>query len=92
MGKQHREVVTRLDVTQHEERDEDDPQTHQDRKPDTVLTRLERNMATSNSELNISINNNNVTQFGVFLFPTDGVSTGVQHMREQRLLWVHVCR
>lgn len=42
MGKQHREVVTRLHVTQHEQRDEDDTQNHQDRKPDTVLTGLKR--------------------------------------------------
>lgn len=40
--KWHREVVTRLDITQHEQRDEDDPQTHQDREPDTVFTRLQR--------------------------------------------------
>lgn len=38
--KGHREVVTRLDITQHEQRDEDNSQTHQDRKPDAVFTRL----------------------------------------------------
>lgn len=43
MGKQNREVVTRLDVAQHEERDEDEPHSHQDGKPNAVLTRLERN-------------------------------------------------
>lgn len=33
---------TRLDITEHEEGDEDDPQAHEDRKPDAVLARLER--------------------------------------------------
>lgn len=37
--KHHGEVVTRLDIAQHEERYEDDSQTHQDRKPQTVFTR-----------------------------------------------------
>lgn len=40
VGKPHGEGVTRLDVTQHEERDEDDPQAHHDRKPHAVFTRL----------------------------------------------------
>ena len=43
---QHREVVTRLHVTQHEQRDEDDTQEHQDRKPDTVLSGLKRERET----------------------------------------------
>lgn len=42
VGEQHREVVTRLYVTQHEQRDEDDTQEHQDRKPDAVLIGLKR--------------------------------------------------
>lgn len=42
VGEQNGEVLTRLDITQHEQRDEDDPQTHQDRKPPAVLTGLER--------------------------------------------------
>lgn len=33
---------TRLDITEHEEGDEDDPQAHEDWKPDAVLARLER--------------------------------------------------
>lgn len=44
MIKQNGEVVTRRDVAQHEERDEDEPQAHQHRKPDTVFTRLDREM------------------------------------------------
>lgn len=30
---------TRLDITEHEEGDEDDPQAHEDRKPNAVLAR-----------------------------------------------------
>lgn len=41
MGEQHGQVLTRLDVAQHEEGDEDDPQPHQDREPDAVFTRLQ---------------------------------------------------
>ena len=41
MRKQHREVVTRLDVAKHEERNEDDPQAHQDGEPDAVFTWLD---------------------------------------------------
>lgn len=37
----HGEVVTRLDVAQHEERDEDQPQAHQHREPDAVFARLQ---------------------------------------------------
>lgn len=51
MFKQHGEVVTRLHVAQHEEGDEDDPQTHQDRKPVAVLTRLQWNTVTWTSKL-----------------------------------------
>lgn len=40
--KQNGEVVTRRDVAEHEEWDEDDPQAHQHRKPDAVFTRLDR--------------------------------------------------
>lgn len=40
--KQYREVVTWLDVTQNEQRDEDDPQTGQDRKQNAVFTGLRR--------------------------------------------------
>lgn len=39
--KPHREVGARMDVAQHEERDEDHSHATQDRKPDTVLTRLD---------------------------------------------------
>lgn len=49
VGEQHREVVTRLNVTQHEEGDEDDPQAHQDRKPNTVFTRLETEITAATS-------------------------------------------
>lgn len=52
MVKPHREVVTRLNIAQHEERDEDEPHTHKDMKPDAVLTRLEGNMATSTTGTN----------------------------------------
>lgn len=41
MLKEHGEGVTRLNVAQHEERDEDEPQPHQDRKPDAVPARLQ---------------------------------------------------
>lgn len=50
MLEEHGEVVTRLDVAQHEERDEDEPQAHQDGKPDAVFARLQGKAQTSTAE------------------------------------------
>lgn len=41
VAKQHWEIVTRLNVAQHEERDEDDSEDHQDGQPQTVFTWLQ---------------------------------------------------
>lgn len=41
VAKEHGEVEARLNVAQHEERDEDEPQAHQDGKPQAVFTRLQ---------------------------------------------------
>lgn len=41
VSERHGEVFPRMDVAQHEERDEDDSDATQDRKPDAVLTRLD---------------------------------------------------
>lgn len=97
MEEQHGEVVTGLDVTQHEERDEDDPQSHQDRKPQAVFVRLERNTATSTTgtdkALMTSINNNTVT---LFLFPTDTVNTQMYgvcvYVQVTLAALVHACK
>lgn len=53
MRKHHGEVVPRLDVAQHEERDEDHPHAAQDRKPDAVLPRLD----THGTRLNFKTSN-----------------------------------
>lgn len=42
MGKEDWEVITWLNVAQHEERDEDEPRRHQDRKPVAVSAWLWR--------------------------------------------------
>lgn len=55
MGEQHGQVLTRLDVAQHEEGDEDDPQPHQDREPDTVFTRLQGEPQTSPLEQSVPL-------------------------------------
>ena len=49
VAEQHGEVVTRLDVTQHEERDKENPQPHQGRKPDAVFARLKRDTQTDSN-------------------------------------------
>lgn len=41
VGEDRGEAVARLHVAQHEERDEDEPQAHQDVKPDAVFARLQ---------------------------------------------------
>lgn len=50
VGEKHGEGVARLHVAQHEERDEDEPQAHQDRKPDAVLARLQGKPQTSTAQ------------------------------------------
>ena len=62
VGERHREVVTGLNITKYEEGDEDNPQTHQGRKPHAVFTRLQRDTATD-MEL-ITLNNNNTGYLG----------------------------
>lgn len=47
MGKEDGEVITRLNVAQHEEGDEDEPRRHQDRKPDAVFAWLWRKTTTN---------------------------------------------
>lgn len=42
MGEEDGEVITRLNVAQHEEGDEDEPRRHQDRKPDAIFAWLWR--------------------------------------------------
>lgn len=59
VGEQHGQVDPRRHVAQHEERHEDDAQRHEDRKPDAVLTRLQRDTVTFTTGNNN--NNNSVT-------------------------------
>lgn len=57
VGEQHGQVETWHHVAQHEERHEDDTQRHEDRKPDAVLTWLQRDTVTFKT----GNNNNSVT-------------------------------
>lgn len=83
VGEQHWQVETWHHVAQHEERHEDDAQHHKDRKPDAVLTRLQRDTVTFTT-----VNNNNNNSVTVN-FPQT-LQTGVKHVKDvqiTQMLW-----
>lgn len=55
MGKEDGEVITWLNVAQHEEGNEDEPCHHQDRKPDAVFAWLRRKTTNFKTGANASV-------------------------------------